>query len=294
MSKILISGAGTLASVSYIRHLQANGYYVVGINVLEDTVAKYICDEYHQVPLVNDEDQYIDYIASKIDFDVFLPWLDEEHILFSRRNVPFQQKILTSDSTSILLTTDKISTYHFCIDQHIPVAPVTTSVPAFVRKRFSRGSKFAYIEYIQEKLKQLDLNEYLAQKIIYGTEYTVDILCSNSGDFLFAVPRKRIVAQNVSTISVIDMNPDIIRFCKVVVSKIKFRGPINIQLFDTGHEILLVEINPRLAGTSILSIRGGFDLLIDGIKLFQGLPLSRGYSVVDGLKMYRYYDELYI
>lgn len=292
-TRVLISAAGTLASVSYIRHLQLNGYYVIGINLLEDTVGKIVCDEYYSVPPVSAEN-YIDFIDSNIKFDIYIPWLDEEHILYANTMAPFHNKILTSDKKSVLVATDKIETYNFCIQNNIDIAVLTNKVPAFVRKKFSRGSKNAYKETDQHKLDRLDKNEYLVQELAEGIEYTVDVLCSTSGEFLFGVPRKRNFAQNVSIISEIDMNRDIIAFCERVVKYLPFKGAINIQLFYNKDTIKLVEINPRLAGTAILSIYAGFDLFVDSIRLLQGEDIDINYSVSDGLKMYRYYDELYI
>ena len=60
------------------------------------------------------------------------------------------------------------------------------------------------------------------------------------------------------------------------------------------NKLFLIEINPRLAGTSILTINAGADVLVDGIELFLGNDhITSKYEIKDGLMMYRFYDELY-
>lgn len=293
MKRVLISAAGTMASISYIKLLKEKGFYVIGVNAVKSDLAIHFCDEFHVVPVVADTEAYIKAIEA-LDFNVFVPWLDEEHILFATRNVPFKGKILTSDSNSILIATDKIRTYDFCVTNGIEISQRVKTVPAFVRKRFSRGSKFAFVENDQGKLDSLDDNEYLKQGILRGFEYTVDILCDMQGNYIYAVPRKRLEAINVSTEGQVDMNTQIIDYCKKIVEKLPFKGCINIQVFNTETGLYLVEINPRLAGTSILSIKAGFDLLTDSIRLFLGEEIKRDYHAKDKLKMLRYYEEMYI
>lgn len=292
MKRVLISAAGTMASVSYIRHLQANGFYVIGINASSESVGPLVCDEFHVVPLVTDTDAYIEAIE-KLNFDVFMPWLDEEHLLFARREVSFYDKIITSPASSIEIATDKLKTYEFCLQNSIAVSPKTDVVPAFVRSSFSRGSKGAKLVECQDELDAIDRHNHIIQSPIQGEEYTVDIQCGRNGKFIAAVPRKRLVAANVSTVSEVDMDHNIIEFCRQICDKLVFCGPINIQLFKTKRTLLLVEINPRLAGTSILSIHAGFDLLVNSVKEHLGETIERNYIITDKQRMYRVYEELY-
>lgn len=291
--RVLVSAAGTLASVSYINHLKCKGYYVIGINCETDTIGRYVCDEYHVSPMVNDAARFISFI-SLIDFDVYLPWLDEEHILFaSKPEIHFRNKILTSPPQSIFICVDKEKTFEFAIKHKINVADKTKTVSAFVRKRFSRGSKWAREVSDQDELNKLDKNDYIIQNVLEGQEFTVDCLCNQYGIPQVIVPRERVSVANVSLIGRVNMDQDIISFCKVLLSKIKLTGPINIQVIKSNGKLFLVEINPRLAGTSILTIKAGVDILVDGIKAFLGQRIKHTYNIKDGLMMYRYYDEIY-
>ena len=108
-TKVLISAAGTLASVSYINHLKSKGYYIIGINSEYETIGKFLCHEYYESPLVTEKKSFISFIET-LNFDVYLPWLDEEHLLFaSESNISFREKILTSSPESIRISINKFS-----------------------------------------------------------------------------------------------------------------------------------------------------------------------------------------
>jgi carbamoyl-phosphate synthase large subunit len=292
--RVLISAAGTLASVSYIKHLKNKGFYIIGINSDSDTIGKHFCDEYYTVPFVNDCKNFVNFIET-LDFDIYVPWLDEEHILFSKHvDITFKKKILTSPSDSINICVDKENTYQFALSNKIPVANKKEIAPAFVRRRISRGSKGARVIQCQKELDLLNKEDYIIQETIFGKEYTVDCLCEPNGNPKVIVPRERVNATNVSLISRITMSEDLIEFCRNILKDIKLVGPINIQLMKTANGIYLIEINPRLAGTSILTIKAGADILTDGINDFLGIKSSNNYNISNNLKMYRFYDEFYL
>ena len=289
-----MSAAGTLASVSYIKHLKSKGYYVIGINSEYETVAKFLCDEYYESPLVSNTSNFISFIE-KLDFDVYVPMLDEEHLLFSQElNISFKEKVMTSSAESINISVSKFETFLFAKKHSINIAEKTDKVPAFIRMDFSRGSKGAAKIIDQSELDLIDRNKFIIQNVLEGKEYTVDCLCNQDGIPEIIVPRQRVSASNVSLIGKVCMDNKIIEFCKLILDKIKFIGPINIQIIKYKNKLFLIEINPRLAGTSILTINAGADILVDGIELFLGnYDKSNEYEVKDGLMMYRFFDEIY-
>ena len=212
----------------------------------------------------------------------------------SESNISFREKILTSSPESLRISINKLETFLFAKRNSIRVSEKTNNVPAFVRMNMSRGSKGARKVTCQNELDNLDKNKYIIQNLLEGQEYTVDCLCDMNGIPKVIVPRKRVNAVNVSLIGKVCMDNEIINFCKSILEKIKFFGPINIQVMKFENKLYLLEINPRLAGTSILTINAGADILIDGIELFLGnYDETVEYEVKDGLMMYRFYDELY-
>ena len=293
MIKILLSAVGGTPSMSFIKHLQSLNYYVIGTDANKDAVGQFFCDEFHISPFLSDEKEYITFLEC-LDFDIFLPWLDEEHILFSTVKLPknLESKILTSPPKSIEIATSKLKTFAFAQENNILVAPLTTKTPAVMRKDFSRGSKGLRIINENEMIPNFDAKNELVQSFIDGVEYTVDILSED--DFFCAVPRIRVQASNVSTVAKIEMNQEVIAFCKNITTLLKFRGPINIQVMKQDEKIYLIEINPRLAGTAILSIQGGFSILDIAIKQFFSQSFTKPQDIKDSLTLYRFWDEVYV
>ena len=79
MIKILLSAVGGSPSVSFIKHMKEKGYYVIGIDSNPDAVGQFFCDEFYHAPPVSEKDSYLTFLQTRA-FDIFFPWLDEEHL----------------------------------------------------------------------------------------------------------------------------------------------------------------------------------------------------------------------
>src|ERR1700722_16267664 len=78
--RVMISAAGSPASVSILRHLRALGHQVIGLNASPETgfLGRAFCDTFHLSPLA-DTPQYLDFLIARLpEADVFLPFIDEE------------------------------------------------------------------------------------------------------------------------------------------------------------------------------------------------------------------------
>jgi carbamoylphosphate synthase large subunit len=71
------------------------------------------------------------------------------------------------------------------------------------------------------------------------------------------------VHRGVSIIGKIVKNNTLIRYVKNLSKKLKFNGPINIQvILDKNKKICILEVNPRLSGSIEFSIKAGFNPLL--------------------------------
>lgn len=294
MKRILLSAVGGSVSVSIIRHLQAEGYTVIGIDSESECPARYVVDEFFCSPPVHQSNEYLSFLSG-LDFDLFFPWLDEEHRLFATTHLEanLRQRIVTSAPSSILTTTSKLATYTFARNHELKVADLAHSAPAFVRKDFSRGSKGAWLETDPDKLSKLDRASHIIQAPLIGDEFTVDTLSDYIGRPLFVLVRQRIKASNVSLIGEVVDEPEIAAQAMHILTLLPLIGPANIQFIKNDQGIFLIEINPRIAGSAILSIHAGFDLLTSSIRLAKKEPFSPP-NPKYGLKMYRYLTEYYV
>lgn len=278
--KIMISAVGGSVAISFIKHLQKLGHFVIGIDMNDDIPGKHFCNEFYKV------DPCCDGYISHIDFDLFFPFIDEELLLGMK-----DSRIIQCDYQTNRLVINKYSLLKFCVKNKIKVAELCTleDTIGFVRGVYSRGSKQAFLS---NNIRPYMLNEnYIVQKYLNGMEYTIDCLVGLDNKFIFCVPRKRIKSTNVSLIGEIDMREDLINFTKDIVNKIRFKGPINIQCIVNQDGIYLIEINPRLAGSAIFSIMAGFDILKDSIDLWSNNYCNKNYSIKNNMKVYRYLTE---
>ena len=292
-NKLLLSAMGGLVSPDFIQHYQSKGYKIIGIDASKESVGRFFCDEFYQVPLAKNEniEEYLN-VISNIDFDLFLPWVDEELLLLVNNNIPqdIMSKIVISDMDSVKLCLDKVKFHKFCTNNNILVPKLKTTTPAFVRRRMSRGSKGATKIKDTKILKHYLDEKHLVTEYIDGVEYTIDVLVNTNGDFIFSVPRERTSTNAVSVSGKIVMDDILIQFSKDVVDKFNFIGPINIQVIreSKSDKIYLIEVNPRLAGTSILSIKAGFDLIDTTYNMIINKQIKKNFKINDKIKMNRY------
>ena len=60
-----------------------------------------------------------------------------------------------------------------------------------------------------------------------------------------------------------------------ISNKIKFKGLINFQFIKSKKNYFLIEINPRISGSIIFSIKSNFDAINLSIKHLKNKPLKK-------------------
>ncbi len=265
--KILMSAAGSSASISIIKHLQKLGHYVIGIdaNKHSQSLALEVCDEFYLSPLCNSP-EFIPFINSLKDaFDLYIPFIDEELIALSSTHhldKELKKRIIINSLETIKICTSKVNFQHYCQQNNLPVAPIAKKPPAIFKPEFGRGSKGIFIIDDTELLPYFNKKQGVIQKLISGVEYTVDTLIDNDGNWQYSVARKRVETVGVSRIGTIDQNPVVLNLAKLCCEKIAFKGPVNIQvMLDENNIAHLIEINPRLSGSLIFTTLAGFDII---------------------------------
>ena len=139
---------------------------------------------------------------------------------------------------------------------------------------------------------KLIVSEYLP-----GDEYTVDCLVNN-GKTEVIIPRKRIKMNNgISVEGIIENNKEVIDYCQSILDTLTLHGPIGIQVkYSSANKPLLVEINPRIQGTSVACLGAGINL--PQLALTNHLTSSSNQENLQnkvkwGVHFVRHYSELY-
>jgi carbamoyl-phosphate synthase large subunit len=109
-------------------------------------------------------------------------------------------------------------------------------------------------------------------------------------------PRRRIAAESgISYKGQLASNSDMVQMVREMVRALKLIGPVNIQCFiDSRGQLLFSEINPRLAGSSILTAAAGIPLYEGIVDMIRGRTPSVCLDSSQDLVMLRYWSELYV
>jgi carbamoyl-phosphate synthase large subunit len=139
-----------------------------------------------------------------------------------------------------------------------------------------------------DKLPELMVMEYLP-----GKEYTVDMLLKDR-EPVVTIPRERVrTKQGISTIARVEKNQDILRAAEGMAKAMGLDYNANMQFkYSEKGEPKLVEVQPRLAGTTAACIGAGVNLPWLGLKIAMGEPLPE-IEVKWGTVMKRFWEEVF-
>jgi len=153
---------------------------------------------------------------------------------------------------------------------------------------------YSRLEEILPILEGNELPELVVMEFLPGDEYTVDTLVQN-GDIQLILPRKRIkMISGISVKGVFEKNEAIIEYSRQILSSLELNGPIGIQVkADPNRTFKILEINPRIQGTSVAAIGVGVNLPVLAVKQAMGFPFPENIAIKWGTGFVRYYQELF-
>lgn len=111
--------------------------------------------------------------------------------------------------------------------------------------------------------KHLHLEDYICQKMIEGTEYSVDCFSDISGKLVDAICRLRteVCCGEVSKSKTVQ-NEILLSLVEHIGNKLNIIGPSNFQfIIDKNNKPYLIEINCRFGGGFTFSYKSGLDFI---------------------------------
>ena len=148
------------------------------------------------------------------------------------------------------------------------------------------------VEIFEERERKSGLPEMLVMEYLEGREYTVDLLLKD-GKPILTIPRERVATkQGISIVARIERNRQVISTAETIVKKLGLDYNVNLQLKYTGNVPKLIEVQPRLAGTTIACAGAGANLPYLGLKIALGERFSLP-KVKWGTVMKRFWEEVY-
>ena len=136
----------------------------------------------------------------------------------------------------------------------------------------------------------------LISSYLPGKEYSVDLLCDR-GKVLVCVPRSRDkMIGGISVAGTFENNFTLKAFCMSLVNQLNLHGPIGIQFKEDANEMPhLLEINPRLQGTTSACELAGVNIPLLAVKLSIGENLNlKDVKIEWGKKFVRYWEDAVI
>ena len=293
--RVLISAAGSPASISILRHLRSLGHSVIGIDSCADTasLAREFCDEFHLAPPA-DSPAYLDFLCERLAAaDIFLPFIDEELMAIAegwgRLPPEIAGRIAISEPDVIRDCVDKIRFQVACRQAGLPIAPEAQDAPAFFKPRLGRGGKGVLEAVDRRMFEALTGRDGVLQQKIGGREFTVDAMYDRDGRLVATSSRRRLRIAGVSTAGLVEYDEKLHALAERIGKRWKFRYAVNFQVIrDERDEDWIIELNPRLAGSAIFSAMAGCDPFAAAIALWKGEPWNGSPS---RLRVWRYWQE---
>ena len=300
---ILVTGAGGPAGVCTIKALKGK-HRVIAADMDSYASGLYIADAGYKVPASSDKNyiQRILGICKKEKVDFVFPTVGEELSKFANATCTFALEkinVAVAGASAISISNDKAKTYAFFKGESFcPQIYDVTNVqyPCVVKPANSRGSRGFNICSDSASLKvalERDkvYGESLIMEYLEGPEYSVYGISDLSGKVILSLANRRISAKGESKVAELTEKEDVCKVASDIASKIGLVGPWNVQLINNK----IVDINPRMAGSTSLIMASGIDYVGLVIKVFTGQKISPDELVVKNhIFMIRYNAEIFL
>jgi len=318
MTNILVTEAGGVGALNIIKCLREDkSIRIISTDTQEYAVGLYKADKRYIVPKVEDA-TYFDTllnICEKEDIDVVFPSFDRLISIYSKNKELFEEKginVIVNDRETIEIASNKFLTYKK-LSGFVPMPKTYRYVdlkmqdkvfPLFMKPAKASGSESVHKINSQEELEcyitlsKDNIEDFVFQEYLNGTEYTVDMLCDFKGKVLSIVPRVRLeIKAGVSYKGVTVRNKSIEKIGNEIAKHLIFKGPICFQVRESAdtNETKLFEINPRVCGTMVFTKEAGVNMPLLAVKLAMGEKIEREeLEYKEGIVMLRYWEEMYL
>lgn len=156
-------------------------------------------------------------------------------------------------------------------------------------------SEYIKLDKAVEILSRQPFPPLLVSEYLPGEEYTIDCL-ANNGKCLLVIPRlRKKMVQGISVAGVIENNQEIINYCKQIIECCQLHGPIGVQVKRaTDGTFKILEINPRVQGTTVALLGAGVNLPLLAVKQETGESINpEAIKVKWGTQFTRHWTEVF-
>lgn len=285
---VLITGAGSPGAVGIIRYLR-KFCRVVAVDMGQFASGFRFANMFYNVPPADSKD-FIPKLITICQIEkirVLLPKVTAELPYLSKHRKDFEKigtVVLVSEPSALKTANNKLLLYEK-MEKAVLVPKYLYAENRFCSKPIVGNGGKGFKEYNADK--------ELIMEYIPGDEYSVDVL-ANQGEAITIVPRVREkVKAGVSIEGTVIMDKEIIELSKIIVKKLKLHGIAGLQFKrNKDFKPVLIECNPRIQGTIMLSETAGANILTNALNLALNQQLIVP-EIREGTKMFRFWQEIY-
>lgn len=153
-----------------------------------------------------------------------------------------------------------------------------------------------YIDFdeLAKILRGSNFPELLVSEVLTGEEFTIDTIVNADGKADIILPRlRKKMLGGISTEGQFIDNQEIIDYCNQIINSLKLVGPIGIQVKRAADgRFKILEINPRIQGTSVAAMGLGINLPVWAVRQALGEVVEMP-TIKWGKQFARYWNEVY-
>ena len=161
---------------------------------------------------------------------------------------------------------------------------------------FNHKPSSLYIDFdeLAKILRGSNFPELLVSEVLTGEEFTVDTIVNANGKADIILPRlRKKMLGGISTEGQFIDNQEIIDYCNQIINSLKLIGPIGIQVKRAADgRFKILEINPRIQGTSVAAMGLGINLPVWAVRQALGETVEMP-TIQWGKQFARYWNEVY-
>jgi carbamoyl-phosphate synthase large subunit len=310
MSRVLVTGAGGPAGVAVIRSLLQRAdveVFAADMDGWASGLYLVTAERRRIVPPGKSESFVDDLIAmcASDDIDVLFSTVDVELPPLARRRDELGAALAAPSLETLETCLDKFALAQRCAPllrtptTHL-VGPGSSAeqwaFPIIVKPRSGAGSRGVRLVHSRADLDALgDAPNLIAQELLPGDEYSVDVIADAAGSVVAAVPRTRTRVDSGVSIAGLTVHDEGLESTAAAVAKaVGLVGVANVQLRrDTAGVPALLEVNPRFPGAMPLTIAAGVDMPSLALDLALGKELPAHVDFLE-LANVRFLEDVFV
>lgn len=214
-------------------------------------------------------------LCADLQIDLLVPGVDEELSAIAHTRDSFSCGVLLPPAGFVDVHLDKLASQAHLKALGIPV-PETESLPlrkrigfpCVVKPRTGRGSRQVVIVRSEEELQahvvlcRRPPEDFIAQELLEGEEYTVTVVADAAGRLRAVVPVKVAIKRGITLRAATEHDDAVLAACVSIHAVQPVSGCFNIQLIrTTAGDVRLFEVNPRVSTTTCLALAAGVDFV---------------------------------